>query len=395
MRLANRGHIVSGIDNFWRRNVVKKLGSDSATPILTMPERLRAFKRIHGKDIHFFQGDLLDYDFLSDVVKQTKPDTIVHLAEQPSAPYSMMNRESAFFTQQNNIQGTLNVLYAMKDFAPDAHLVKLGTMGEYGYDTELEIPEGFFEIEYKGKKATVPFPRMAGSWYHWSKVHDSNNIMFACRVWGLRSTDIMQGIVYGTRTHEMVDDSLLTRFDFDESFGTVINRYCAEAVIGYPLTPYGQGKQRRGFIDIVDSVQCLTIATENPASKREYRVFNQLDDVYGVTELAENVVRVGKQYGLDVKVHHVPNPRVEKEVHEYNVVHERLKQLGFKPTRTLEESISTMLKDLIKYKDRILAKQEVIAPKTTWRSGQPEQKVQSEITAEQMFAVPPPSRGTN
>jgi nucleoside-diphosphate-sugar epimerase len=373
MHLAKAGHTVAGIDNYWRRRNVRGYGADSATPILEMPERLRSFKEFHGREIKFREGDLLDYSFVSDVVRETRPDSIVHLAEQPSAPYSMMNRETAFFTQYNNTQGTLNVLYAMRDFVPEAHLVKLGTMGEYGYDTEFEIPEGFFEIEYKGKRATVPFPRMAGSWYHWSKVHDSNNIMFACRLWGLRSTDVMQGIVYGTRTHEMVDDSLVTRFDFDECFGTVINRYCAEAVIGYPLTPYGAGKQRRGFIDLVDSIQCLRIAIENPASQREYRVFNQLDEVYGVSELAEHVVNIGRGLGLDVHVHHVPNPRVEKEVHQYHVVHERLKLLGFKPTRTISETISIMLQDLMKFKDRIMSSKQHIAPKTTWRQERPEE----------------------
>jgi len=369
MHLACRGHSVSGVDNFWRRNEVKKIGSDSATPILEMPERLAAFKKVHGREISFFEGDILDYQFLSDVMKQTRPDAIVHLAEQPSAPYSMMNRDAAYFTQNNNVNGTLNVIYAMMQFAPDAHLVKLGTMGEYGYDTDFEIPEGFFDVEYKGKKATIPFPRMAGSWYHWSKVHDSNNIMFACRLWGLRSTDIMQGIVYGTRTREMTDDSLLTRFDFDESFGTVINRFCAEAVAGFPLTPYGQGKQRRGFIDLVDSIQCLTIAVEKPATKREYRVFNQLDEVYGVSELAEYVTKIGNKLGLDVRVSHIPNPRVEKEVHEYHVIHEKLKQLGFRPTREISETLQIMLKDLIRFKDRILQKKDAISPKTKWVGG--------------------------
>jgi UDP-sulfoquinovose synthase len=369
MHLAKRGHTVSGIDNFSRRANVESIGSHSATPILDMEERLRAFKRIHGENLSFFEGDLLNYNFLADVVKQTRPDSIVHLAEQPSAPFSMIDRNHAMYTQHNNIEGTLNVLYAMKEIVPESHLVKLGTMGEYG-TPNIDIPEGFFEIEFRGRKDLLPFPRQPGSLYHLSKVHDTANVMFACRVWKLCSTDIMQGVVYGTRTHEMVDDSLMTRFDFDESFGTVINRYCAEAVIGLPLTPYGQGKQRRGFIDLVDSIQCLTIAIENPAAKGEYRVFNQLDEVYSIIELAERVVKAANKQGIDVRIRNVENPRIEKEEHYYNVDHEHLRKLGFKPTRNIEETLEIMLRDLSKYKDRVLEKAQAILPKTTWASPQ-------------------------
>jgi UDP-sulfoquinovose synthase len=366
MHLAKRGHTVSGVDNFSRRANVESIGSHSATPILDMEERLIAFKRIHGQNLSFFEGDLLDYNFLADVVKQTRPDSIVHLAEQPSAPFSMIDRNHAIYTQHNNIEGTLNVLYAMKEIVPESHLVKLGTMGEYG-TPNIDIPEGFFEIEYRGRKDILPFPRQPGSMYHLSKVHDTANVMFACRVWKLCSTDIMQGVVYGTRTEEMIDDSLMTRFDFDESFGTVINRYCAEAVIGLPLTPYGEGKQKRGFIDLIDSIQCLTLAIENPAAKGEYRVFNQLDEVYSIADLAEKVVKVANnRLRIDVKVKNVQNPRVEKEQHYYTVDHEHLRNLGFKPTRTVEETVEIMLKDLSKYKGRILEKSEAILPKTMW-----------------------------
>ena len=368
IHLANAGHTITGIDNYWRRKSVKQYGSDSATPIMDMPERLRAFKRFYGKNIDFFEGDLLDYDFLTEVVKQSSPDAIVHLAEQPSAPYSMINRSSAIFTQHNNIEGTLNVLFAMKEIVPDAHLVKLGTMGEYG-TPNIDIPEGFFEVDYNGRKDVLPFPRQPGSLYHLSKVHDSGNVHFACKMWKLCSTDIMQGVVYGFRTYEMIDDSLLTRFDFDECFGTVINRFCAEAIIGYPLTPYGQGKQKRGFIDLVDSIQCLRIAIENPPLKGEYRVFNQLDQVYGVSILAEYVRNVAKGLGLDVKIQPTPNPRIEKEEHYYNVAHDRLRQLGFKPTRTVTETIRIMLQDLMKFKDRLVHMAELIAPRTTWSEG--------------------------
>lgn len=365
MHLAKRGHTVSGVDNFSRRANVQSVGSQSAIPVLDMEERVNAFKRIHGESISFFEGDLLDYDFLADVIKQTHPDSIVHLAEQPSAPFSMIDRKHAIYSQHNNVEGTLNVLYAMKDLVPECHLVKLGTMGEYG-TPNIDIPEGFFEIEYRGRKDILPFPRQPHSMYHLSKVHDTANTLFACRVWKLCSTDIMQGVVYGTRTDEMIDDSLMTRFDFDESFGTVINRYCAEAVIDLPLTPYGQGKQKRGFIDLIDSIQCLTIAIENPAARGEYRVFNQLDEVYSIGELAEKVVKVAKKLGIEAKIQNVENPRTEKAEHYYKVDNENLKKLGFKPTRTLEETAEIMLKDLSKHKDRILEKSEAILPKTKW-----------------------------
>ena len=365
MHLANRGHTVAGIDNMSRRRNVESVGSTSAIPIQDMDKRIASFKKIYDKDISFYKGDLLDYQFLTDVICETRPESIVHLAEQPSAPFSMIDRSHAIYTQHNNIENTLNILYAMKEIAPQSHLVKLGTMGEYG-TPNVDIPEGFIELEYKGRKDTLPFPRTPNSIYHLSKVHDSENIRFACRVWNLCATDIMQGVVYGTRTDEMIDESLLTRFDFDESFGTAINRFCAEAVIGHPLTPYGRGHQRRGFIDLVDSIQCLTIAVEKPAAKTEYRVFNQLDEVYDITELAEYVINAAKKFHLDVKMQLVTNPRKEKEEHYYKVEHEHLRNLGFRPTRKITETIDIILKDLLKYKDRILEKSEAIIPKTSW-----------------------------
>jgi len=241
------GNEVLGIDNFARRKNVEEVGSWSAIPILPTEKRIENLKKDHGDKINFYKGDLLDSKFTNDVLKNFNPDAVVHLAEQPSAPYSMIDQDHAVYTQQNNVMGTLNLIYGMRKFSPKAHLVKLGTMGEYG-TPELDIAEGFFEIEFRGKKAKIPFPRLAGSWYHWSKVHDSNNIMFACKLWNLKSTDIMQGIVYGTRTDEIVNEKDHTRFDFDEVFGTVINRFCSQAVIGHPLTVYGAGGQTRGFL---------------------------------------------------------------------------------------------------------------------------------------------------
>ena len=369
LHLAKRGHEVAGFDNFSRRSVVAEIGSQSMTPIQNMENRVKAAKEVHGLKMRFGRGSTLDYGYLRDVLKESKPDAIVHLAEQPSAPYSMMDREHAVYTQQNNVIGTLNLLFEMREYARGAQLVKLGTMGEYG-TPNVAIPEGFFDVEYRGRKDTLPFPRQAGSWYHWSKVHDTGNVAFACKIWGLRSTDIMQGVVYGTRTPEMSDERLLTRFDFDEAFGTAVNRFCAQAAIGYPMSPYGTGQMKRGFIALVDSIQCMTLAIEHPPREGEYRVFNQLDEVYGIGELAQKVAKVAREkLGLKTEVKGIEDPRIEMQEHFYSVDNQHLKDLGFKPTRSLEEELEIMLGDCVRYKSRIEEKKEHIAPTVTWKEG--------------------------
>jgi len=322
----------------------------------------------NGNKISFYEGNLTDSDFTNNVVKNFQPDGIVHLAEQPSAPYSMMDQSHSTYTQQNNVIGTLNLLFAIKNHSPKSHLVKLGTMGEYG-TPEIDIAEGFFEIEFRGKKITIPYPRLAGSWYHWSKVHDSNNIMFACKLWNLCSTDIMQGVVYGTRTHEIQDEKYFTRFDYDEIFGTAINRFCAQAVIGYPLTPYGKGKQIRGFLALIDSIQCVSLILENPPESGEYKVINQFDEQYQINELAERVQRIANKKGLDVEIKNVENPRVESEEHYYKADHKKLKEMGFKATRHIDDEISIMLDDLLVHKKRIEEKKDSIIKVLKWREG--------------------------
>ena len=360
------GNEVCGIDNFSRRKHIQEMNSWSAIPILSMTERIKYLKEQYGEKISFFEGDLLDAQFTNEIIKNFQPDSIVHLAEQPSAPYSMIDQDHTVYTQQNNVIGTLNLLFAIKNFAPKTHLIKLGTMGEYGYGAGLEITEGFFDIEFRGKKATIPFPRQAGSWYHWTKVHDSNNIMFACQSWGIRSTDIMQGIVYGTRTNEILDKKDYTRFDFDEAFGTVINRFCSQAVINHPLTVYGEGGQTRGFLALIDSIQCISILLEKPAEESEYRVINQFDEQYNVAELAKKVQDVGNKKGLDIEINQVINPRKEKETHYYKADHFKLKELGFKPTRKIDDEISLMLDDLSLFKDRIEDKRNSIVKGLKW-----------------------------
>lgn len=364
--LAKRGHDVAGADMYYRRDWVQEMGSQSATPICRMTERLEAFHSNFGKNLQFFKGDLTDYNFVENIFKHFEPEAIVHLGEMPSAPYSMMDVKHATWTQVNNIVGTLNMLYTMRDICPHSHMIKLGTMGEYG-TPNIDIPEGFFEIEYRGRKDRLPFPRQAGSWYHQSKVHDSNNVMMACRLWNLRSTDIMQGVVFGTRIDEMGNDSrLLTRLDFDQSFGTAINRFCCQAVIGEPLTPYGKGHQKRGFLPLRDSMQCLTLAVENPPETGEYRVFNQFEEVYDITELAEKVKKVGDRLDMNVKIKNLENPRKEMEEHYFNPDHQHLLDLGYQPTHNVESEIEVMLTDLVNYKDRIEARKEALIPDIRW-----------------------------
>ena len=365
MYLAERGHEVSGIDNMLRRKMVAEIGSQSITPIKTMEERLDAYKKASGNDLTFYKGDLMESAFVDLAIKKEQPDCIVQLGQIPSAPYSMIDVEHCNFTQQNNIIGHNNILFAIKDHVPDCHLLKLGTMGEYG-TPNLDIPEGYFEVEYRGRKDKLPFPRQPGSWYHLTKVHDTWNLMFANKIWGIRATDVMQGVVHGLNTPQMVNDDLLTRFDCDEVFGTAINRFCAQAVIGHELTPYGKGGQTRGYLSLRDSMQCFTIAIENPPKEGEYRVFNQFDELYSVNDLAEHVSKVAQEYDLEGKIWNIPNPRLEAEEHYYEPDMEHLPNLGFKPTYSLEKELNITIPKLMEYKDRIEAMRHTIDPKIKW-----------------------------
>jgi UDP-sulfoquinovose synthase len=363
--LTARGHEIAGVDGFLRRRWVHEMGSWSATPIHGMPERLLALEDHFGRRVPFREGDLTHYELVARVFDEFQPDAIVHLGECPSAPYSMMDIEHALFVQRNNLTSTTNFLFAMRDFVPEAHLVKLGTMGEYG-TPNIDVPEGFFEIEFRGRSDRLPFPRQAGSWYHWSKVHGSNNIMFACKLWGLRATDIMQGVVFGTRIDDMPeDDRLLTRLDFDQAFGTAVNRFCCQAVIGHPLTPFGLGRQQRGFLPLRDSMQCLTLALENPPDPGEYRVFNQFQEVYDITGLALKVETVALELGLDGEMRNIENPRLELEEHYYSPDHQKLFDLGYTPS-DVEDELRIMLDDLARYRHRIDAKRDVLIPDVRW-----------------------------
>ena len=365
MYFSNRGHEVHCVDNYLRRRAVKEESSESLTPVPdSLPARATAWNQITGYTIGVTEGDLTDWPVVDQLFREFEPEAIIHYGEMPSAPYSMKSREHALFTQFNNVVNTLNILYAMRDLAPHSHLVKLGTMGEYG-TPNIDIEEGFIEINHKGRSDTLPYPKLPGSLYHASKVHDSTNIHFACRVWALRSTDLNQGVVYGIETDETrMDERLNTRFDYDEVFGTALNRFCLQAVIGHPLTVYGKGGQTRGYLNIMDTLQCVELAAGNPPEAGEYRVFNQFTEQFSVRDLAELVERAAKEHGIEVRIDSVENPRVEKEEHYYNAAHTKLLDLGLKPQLLSETLIESMFGVIERYKGRAIP--EVIMPKTRW-----------------------------
>jgi UDP-sulfoquinovose synthase len=372
MRFSGKGHDVAVVDNFARRRWHQEAGTDSLTPIATLEERIAAWKEVSGKTIESHVGDIAEGTFIADIVRDFAPETIIHYGEQPSAPWSMQSVDHCVITQQLNVVGTLKLLWAMRDHVPDAHLVKLGTMGEYG-TPNIDIEEGYIEIEHKGRKDTLPFPKLPGSFYHLSKVHDSHNIHFACRIWGIRATDLNQGVVYGIETPETtLDERLLTRFDYDQAFGTALNRFCVQAMIGHPLTVYGKGGQTRGFLNIVDTLQCVELTADNPADPGEFRVYNQFTESFTVAELAEKVRHAAGEVGVEVTIENLQNPRVELEEHYYNPVHTKLPSLGLKPTLLSETLIESVLTTIDRYKHRVIA--EGIDPRTLWR-GRPLAKV--------------------
>ncbi len=365
LHLSRRGHEVAVLDNFARRAWDHELGADSLTPLRSLQERVAAWREVSGLAMTPFIGDLCDFTFLEPIVRDFQPQAVVHFGEQRSAPYSMIDRRHAVFTQLNNITGTLNLIYALADHAPDCHLVKLGTMGEYG-TPNIDIEEGFITITHKGRTDTLPYPKQPNSFYHLSKVHDSHNIMFCCKIWGLRATDLNQGVVYGVDTDEIaLDERLRTRFDYDGVFGTALNRFLVQAVAGVPLTVYGKGGQTRGFLDIRDTLACVELAIRNPAERGEYRVFNQFTEQFNVAGLADAVREAAQEFGLPVVIDHLPNPRIEKEEHYYNAANTRLLDLGLQPHFLSETLLEWVIQVVMRYKDRI--RPELILPAVDWR----------------------------
>lgn len=362
--LSHQGHEVFIIDNLARRKWDEELRSNSLTPIASLAARVERWKQLTGQTIHTYIGDLNHYDFLCEVMRQVKPEAFVHFAEQRSAPYSMIDREHAVFTQVNNVVGTLNVAYAIREHAPDCHLIKLGTMGEYG-QPNIDIEEGYIEIEHNGRKDLLPFPKQPGSFYHLSKVHDSHNLMFICKTWGLRVTDLNQGVVYGLHTKETEMDALLiNRLDYDGVFGTALNRFLIQAAIGHDLTVYGSGNQIRSFLNITDTVRCIEITALNPADRGEFRVFNQFTEEFSVLELAERVKQAVEQEGVAVQIAHIANPRVEKEEHYYHAKNTKLQDLGLTPNLLTDDVLRGIFRSVVKYKDRVLL--DNVLPKVKW-----------------------------
>jgi len=362
LHLSRAGHDIGIVDNFVRRSYDHEMGVDSLVPIKSLQQRVRTWESVSGLPIDVFAGDLTDADFVDQTFERFRPDTVVHFAEQRSAPYSMIDRKHAVYTQVNNVVGTLNLMYAIAEHDPSIHLVKLGTMGEYG-TPNIDIEEGFIEITHKGRTDLLPYPKQPGSFYHLSKVHDSHNIQFGCRIWGLRATDLNQGIVYGQETDETVlHPDLATRFDYDGVFGTVLNRFCVQAVVGHPLTVYGKGGQTRGMLDIRDTLACVELACLNPPAEGEFRVFNQFTESFSVQQMAE---MVAEAFPGQVRTEHLEDPRVEKEEHYYRAAHTKLLDLGLVPHLLEPSTIRSLLAVVDRHRDRV--DPSAIEPTVQWR----------------------------
>ena len=367
MYLAEREHDVAVVDNFQRRLWDHEIGASSLIPILSLQDRIRVWSELGKRPIAAHVGDVTDWDFVERLFGAFEPEAIIHYGEHRSAPFSMLSRRHAVMTQVNNVVGTMNILFAMRDLAPDSHLVKLGTMGEYG-TPNIDIEEGFLEVTHNGRTDVLPYPKQAASFYHLSKVHDSNNIMFVCRAWGLRSTDLNQGVVYGVHTDETaLHPGLATRLDYDDVWGTVLNRYCVQAAINHPLTVYGKGGQTRGFLDIRDTLQCVELATIHPADAGEYRVFNQFTEQFTVAELAEKVADASRKLGWEPIIENVTNPRFEAEEHYYNAAHTKLMDLGLQPHYLSDTLIDTLLNTVAEHADAV--NRHLLYPGHSWKRG--------------------------
>jgi UDP-sulfoquinovose synthase len=352
MRLSKVGHEVMAVDSYLRRRLCREHGAEPLFDVPELPARRDLWREKSGREIAVGIGDLREWGFISEVFRSFRPQAVVHYAEQPSAPFSMLDRSCAMLTLQNNLEVTLNVIYAVREFAPECHIVKLGTMGEYG-TPNIDIEEGWIEIEHKGRKDRFLFPRQAGSLYHVTKVMDTDLLWLYVRAWGLRVTDLMQGPVYGFETYENEGDvGLYPLLNYDDIFGTVINRFIVQAVQGFPLTVYGAGGQTRGFINLKDTLGCIELAIDNPAD-RELRVFNQFVETFSISDIAQRVVSAARQLGITVTVQTVPNPRKEAEKHYYNPAHTGLLSLGLKPHLLTEEVLVSFMRTVMRYRGRI------------------------------------------
>jgi UDP-sulfoquinovose synthase len=354
MHLSAHGHTVTVVDNYLRRRLARDEDVEPLFPVPNLAERVALWQANSGHDIRLHVGDLQDWSFVEKVVRDVQPDAIVHYAEQPSAPYSMLRREAATLTLQNNLNVTANLIFAVRELCPGAHIVKLGTMGEYG-TPNIDIEEGWIEIEHNGRKQKFLYPRQAGSLYHTTKVMDTDLLWFYVRMWGLRVTDLMQGPVYGLFTDEAgSDERLLPFFSYDELFGTVLNRFIVQAVGGYPLTVYGKGGQTRGYLDVRDTLSCVRLSVENPPPEGELRIFNQFTETFSVNDLADKVREVGGQLGIAVEIQNIENPRKELEEHYYNPVHTGLLDLGLKPHFLTDDVLANLMQHTGKHREAIV-----------------------------------------
>ncbi len=364
MALAAKGHDVTVIDNYLRRNIATETRSEPLFSTPNLQDRADIFNAASGKKIRVVIGDCADYRVLSDAFRDSSPEAVIHYAEQPSAPYSMMGFSEAQRTLNNNLNVTMNAIWCVIKHAPDCHMIKLGTMGEYG-TPNIDIEEGWLDITHNGRKDRFLYPRQAGSLYHTTKVLDTDLLWFYVRTYGIRVTDLMQGPVYGIETPEAdMDERLLPNFHYDDIFGTVVNRFLVQAVAGVPLTIYGKGGQTRGYLNLKDTLQCVELAMNNPCQKGELRILNQFTELFSVNELAERVGRAGRMAGLDVKVNNIENPRKEKEEHYYNAKYHGLLQLGLKPHFMTDDVLASMLEKILKYRDRIDSRK--IMPRVKW-----------------------------
>ena len=367
MHLANEGHEVYSIDNLSKRKIASEHGVEPLNIIKPFNERVKIWNKNQKNKIKHMISDLLNYKVLCEILKEFKPETIIHYAEQPSAPYSMASREKAVFTQHNNVIGNLNLLFAMKKYCPDSHLVKLGTMGEYG-TPNIDIEEGWLNIEHNGRKDKVLYPKKPGSFYHLSKVHDSANIEFACRIWGLRCTDLNQGFVYGISTKEIdLDyDNLSTAFHYDSIFGTIINRFITQLATERDMTVYGKGNQKRAFLNIIDTINCVKIASNNPPKGGEFRVFNQFSEFCSLNEISKRIESYATANKIKSKISHIKNPRIEDEDHYYNPKNTSLISLGLKPIIMDNEQIDKIYKVIKKNQERVNL--DTLSPDINWKN---------------------------
>lgn len=366
MHLAARGHQVVVLDNYLRRVLAQQTRSEALMANPNLHTRAEIFEAASGHKVEVRIGDCANFRFMEEMVRQFMPEAVVHYAEQPSAPYSMIGFPEASLTLNNNLNATFNIIWAVLTHAPECHIVKLGTMGEYG-TPNIDIEEGWIDIEHKGRKEKFLYPRQAGSLYHTTKVLDTDLLWFYVRTHGIRVTDLMQGPVYGMSTEEAdLDERLMPNFHYDDIFGTVVNRFLVQAVASVPLTVYGRGGQVRGYLNLKDTLQCVSLAIEKPANRGEMRILNQFTELFSVNELAERVQRVGEQMGLSVQIRPIPNPRKEKEDHYYNAVHSGLLELGLEPHFMSDDVLAGMLAEVIRYKDRIDSSR--ILPRVSWNS---------------------------